>query len=147
MFKARLESKGLAMLQNKLKRLKEISSTELSNELAKTALLSVNAAKLLAPVDTGGLRNSIASERLNEKNIRIYAGKEYAPYIEFGTGRFVTFKYLQSLGISASYANQFKGNGIKKVNIRPNPFFFHGIKREVVELERRIDEKLRKAVG
>jgi len=147
MFKMRLDNKGLVMLQKKLAKLKEISAQELSNELSRTALMSVNAAKLFVPVDTGGLSNSIAAEKLNDRNIRIYAGKEYGPYIEFGTGRFVTFKYLQSLGIPASYANQFKGNGIKKVNIRPNPFFFQGIKREVIELERRIDEKLRKAVA
>ena len=135
------------MLQNKLKRLKEISGQELSNELAITAQMAVNTAKILAPVDTGGLRNSIAAERLNNRNIRIYAGKEYAPYIEFGTGRFVTFKYLQSLGIPSSYANQFKGAGIRKVNIKPNPYFFQGIVREVVELERRLDQKLSKVVA
>ena len=142
----RLDNKGLIMLQKKLEKLKEISRQELSNELTITAQKSVNAAKLFTPVDTGALRNSIAAEKLNDRNIRIYAGKEYAHYIDFGTGRFVTFKYLNQLGIPSGYANQFKGNGTRKVNIRPNPFFFQGIYREFVELNRRLDNKLAKAV-
>lgn len=47
-------------------------------------------AKLLAPVNTGRLRNSIQSEtkEIGGKVVgRIFTSLEYAPYVEFGTGQ------------------------------------------------------------
>lgn len=47
-------------------------------------------AKLLAPVDTGKLRDSIKAEtkEIGGKVVgRIYTNLEYAPYVEFGTGQ------------------------------------------------------------
>lgn len=47
-------------------------------------------AKLLAPVDTGRLRNSIQAEtkEIGGKVVgRIFTNLEYAPYVEFGTGQ------------------------------------------------------------
>lgn len=47
-------------------------------------------AKLLAPVDTGRLRNSIQAEtkEIGGKVVgRIFTSLEYAPYVEFGTGQ------------------------------------------------------------
>lgn len=47
-------------------------------------------AKLLAPVDTGRLRNSIQAEtkEIGGKEVgRIFTNLEYAPYVEFGTGQ------------------------------------------------------------
>lgn len=47
-------------------------------------------AKLLAPVDTGHLRNSIKtkSETTQEgAEAQVYTNLEYAPYVEFGTGQ------------------------------------------------------------
>lgn len=46
-------------------------------------------AKQYAPVDTGNLRNSISNE-VSESESAVYIGTnvEYAPYLEFGTGKF-----------------------------------------------------------
>lgn len=44
--------------------------------------------------------------------------------MEFGTGAKVDLKHLQELGIPDSYAAQFKGKGIREVNLRPQPFLF-----------------------
>lgn len=47
-------------------------------------------AKLLAPVDTGRLRNSIQAEtkEIGGKVVgHIFTNLEYAPYVEFGTGQ------------------------------------------------------------
>lgn len=45
------------------------------------------AAKLLCPVDTGNLRQSI-THKVDEKDLSVTIGTnvEYAPYVEFGTG-------------------------------------------------------------
>ncbi len=44
-------------------------------------------AKKLCPVDTGGLRNSI-SHKVHEDNAYIGTNKEYAAYVELGTGKY-----------------------------------------------------------
>lgn len=47
-------------------------------------------AKLLAPVKTGHLRNSIKtkSETIQEgASAQVFTNTEYAPYVEFGTGQ------------------------------------------------------------
>lgn len=46
-------------------------------------------AKLLTPVKTGALRNSIKSQVTNKGGTveaKVYTNSEYAPYVEFGTG-------------------------------------------------------------
>ena len=48
------------------------------------------AAKLLCPVDTGGLRNSISAAvetRGQSATGLVYTQAEHGPYVEFGTGR------------------------------------------------------------
>jgi len=44
--------------------------------------------------------------------------KHYAPYVEFGTGR-----YVRVYSGYESYAWQFKGRGIRKVNLTARPYF------------------------
>ena len=44
-------------------------------------------AKKLCPVDTGGLRNSI-SHKVQENDVYIGTNKEYAAYVELGTGKY-----------------------------------------------------------
>lgn len=47
-------------------------------------------AKLLAPVDTGHLRNSIKTKSETTQDgaeAQVYTNLEYAPYVEFGTGQ------------------------------------------------------------
>lgn len=46
-------------------------------------------AKDLCPVDTGGLRNSIG-HKVDTSKLKAYIGtnKEYAPYVELGTGKY-----------------------------------------------------------
>lgn len=76
-------------------------------------------AKDLAPANFGKLRQSIYSAKIKESNYKIVAGVIYSPYVEFGTGGLVN--------IPAEWGNypaQFKGKGIKQVNIRAQPFLY-----------------------
>lgn len=46
--------------------------------------------KMLAPVDTGHLRNSIKTKSETKQDgaeAQVYTNLEYAPYVEFGTGQ------------------------------------------------------------
>lgn len=86
-------------------------------------------AKNLAPVDNGDLRQGIYSEKTDEQGLsyKVAAGglgKKYAPYQEFGTGTKVDLSYLVEAGMPTNYAMQFKGRGIKEVNLKPQPFLF-----------------------
>lgn len=86
-------------------------------------------AKNNAPIDNGKLRQSIYEEQTDEKGLsrKIAVGgaaREYAPYQEFGTGTKVDLKYLVEAGLPESYAMQYKGKGIREVNLKPQPFLF-----------------------
>ena len=81
---------GLDKLFRQLDKLTQDSliSNALSIEGAKVR----DEAKLLCPVDTGNLRNSIrCSEPKKDSkgnwSIEIYTNSEYATYVEFGTGK------------------------------------------------------------
>jgi len=82
-----------------------------------------NNAKGFAPVNkrtTGGdLRQSIAAEPIGKLLWRITAFAHYAPYMEFGTGKSVNITE-----VFKDQASQFKGRGIREVNLRPQPFMY-----------------------
>lgn len=59
--------------------------------LEKCGLVAEGYAKRLCPVDTGNLRNSI-SHKVAEDEPAAYIGtnSEYGPYVELGTGKYVS---------------------------------------------------------
>lgn len=79
--------KGLSSLMSKLSSLREIDNTYAAVSRAGKKVQAY--AKLLCPVNSGELRQSILeSTRIEQGHITstIYTNKEYAPYVEFGTG-------------------------------------------------------------
>lgn len=59
---------------------------------------TINRAKELCPVDTGALRSSLGFEQGRDSRsvfVDIYARREYAPYVEFGTSRAHAQPYLR----------------------------------------------------
>lgn len=88
------------------------------------------------PVDTGILRSSINGEVKGLNGI-IGSTVKYSPYVEFGTGGLVDVPS----GLE-SYAIQFKGAGIKEVNLPPKPFLIPSAKKNItimIEQLNRID--------
>ena len=81
-------------------------------------------AKRLAPVDHGKLKQSIRAEQQTKKKWYITAYERYAAYMEFGTGGLVEIP----TGWEAM-ASQFKGKGIKRINITPRPFLYPAFKK------------------
>ena len=55
--------------------------------LESCGLVAEGYAKKATPVDTGNLRNSI-SHKVTEDAVYIGTNTEYAPYVEFGTGKY-----------------------------------------------------------
>ena len=141
----KINQSDLAKLKSKLDNLRKFDKRTLSNELGKTAFDIVRKAKKSAPVDKGTLKQSIRSE-LKGKTVEVIAGAHYAPYIEFGTGGEVKLDDMLELGIPSSYAEQFKGAGLKNVNLPARPFFFSSAREGLKNLLVRLNDELNKAI-
>ena len=94
-------------------------------------------AKQNAPVDKGGLKASIRPYNKGMTG-EVVVGASYGPYQEYGTGTKVHVPSELS-----DYAMQFKGAGIRQVNLRPQPFlypaFFINRDRFISDMDRRIN--------
>ena len=141
----KINQSDLAKLKSKLNNLRAFDKKTLSNELGKTAFDISRKAKQAAPVDKGTLKQSIRTE-LKGKTVEVIAGAHYAPYIEFGTGGQVRLDDMLELGIPASYAEQFKGKGLKNVNLPARPFFFSSARVGLKNLLVRLNNELNKAI-
>jgi HK97 gp10 family phage protein len=141
----KINQSDLAKLKSKLNNLRAFDKKTLSNELGKTAFDIARKAKQSAPVDNGTLKQSIRTE-LKGKTVEVIAGAHYAPYIEFGTGGQVKLDDMLELGIPASYAEQFRGKGLKDVNLPARPFFFSSAREGLKNLLVRLNNELNKAI-
>jgi HK97 gp10 family phage protein len=94
-------------------------------------------------VNTGALKNSIQSTPIKVTKNQITGGVEvgaaYAPYVEFGTGTRV--KVPSEL---SDFAAQYKGDGIKEVNLPARPFFYPEVYKQRTELPKNIERTLKK---
>lgn len=141
----KINQNDLLKLKNKLDKMRAFESKTLSNELGKTGLEIVRLAKRAAPVDKGALKQSISTQR-SGKSVNVVAAANYAPYVEFGTGGSVDLTDMTQLGIPESYAAQFKGKGIREVNLPARPFFFSSARIGFKNLLNRLNGEIQKAI-
>lgn len=106
------------------------------DEIAKTTEIIADKARADAPKDTGTLYNSIVTDHNIKLTGIVSVTANYAPYIEFGTGGLVDVP----AGLS-NYATQFKGRGIKQVNLPARPFLYPNWKLETNKMLERLKEK------
>ena len=142
----KIDDIDLKELTSTINKLKKFSSQELSNELGATALYAVSDMANDVPVAKvfgGTLKQSLRSERNSPNEVSIVADTNYAAYVEFGTGRYVEVDDLVKLGVDAQWAyKNFKGKGIREVNIHPQPYFFKNIRKNLLLMMDRINNKL-----
>lgn len=99
-------------------KLENLANLNVSKALNRACLVVENEAKRLCPVDTGDLRNSINHEVHNDVGI-VGTNKEYAPYVEFGTGIFAS----EGNGRDTPWSYQDdKGEWHTTVGQKPQPF-------------------------
>ena len=91
----------------------------IDDKTAEIALQIELDAKNIAPKDQGKLAQSIHVVKVKDSSYKIVASVKYAPYVEFGTGGLVNIP--KDWG---NYPMQFKGKGIRQVNIRPQPYMY-----------------------
>jgi len=153
MIKAKVNIRDINRFASKAKRFNGRLKKAVSNDIAETAINVDRGAKQRAPVRTkdnnglgGRLRTSIYIEKRRANGLlwEVGVNANYAPYVEFGTGRKVNLTQLRAAGFPDSYAARFKGRGIKKVNIRPQPFFFPSINEETPKMYKRLNATLKK---
>ena len=128
---------GLKDIQDSLKAIDGKLRQDVGDEINASALSIQNSAKRLAPVDLGFLRNNIALVPIGDLTFAVEARAKYSPYIEFGTGG--------EVNVPAGYedlAILFKGKGIKKINIRPQPFLIPSYETEKPKLIERLKKLL-----
>jgi HK97 gp10 family phage protein len=85
------------------------------------------------PVDTGQLKQSGRVELKSKLTAAITFNAKHAPYIEFGTGANV--KVPVEWG---DYALQFKGKGIKTVNLHARPFLIPAFDKGEKKLKKEV---------
>ena len=88
---------------------------------------------------------SIKAQRQGDQAV-VEAGMNYAPYVEFGTGRTVDLSELDELGIPQSYAAQFKGKGIKEVNLPARPYLYNSARQALHEMLSNMNRKIKNIV-
>lgn len=64
--------------------------------------------------------------------------KHYSPYIEFGTG--INVSVPDGFG---DFAMQFKGAGVRQVNIKPMPYFHPAVNSELENLRRKLERSIK----
>lgn len=141
----KINQSDLKSLKKKMDNLRAFDKQVLSNEIGRSALEISKIAKQNVVVDSGNLKQSIKAERKG-KTAEVVAGAKYAPYVEFGTGGSVDLTDMLELGIPASYAAQFKGKGIKNVNLPARPFFFNAARIGLKNLLVRLNGEIKKAI-
>jgi HK97 gp10 family phage protein len=145
-FEIKLNKGDLANANKLLKKAKGIN-VAVKNEVAKTIMSIAKTSVQNAPVNKnpkmrgGGLRQSVKFG-VQMQNAFVEFSKKYAPYVEFGTGRFVSLKFLKELGIPEGYAKQFKGS--KAGYMPPQPFLFPAVKQHIPKFISTIKSKLKR---
>ncbi len=95
---------GLSAVNKRLAKFSSGSKSNLAAAINKATAVVEGGAKRNCPVDTGNLRGSIhispAKEEGNQISGEVYTNTEYAPYVEFGTGRRGGYPYKTKLPLS-----------------------------------------------
>lgn len=151
--------KGLTELNAKLTKLGDI---EVSDIIERATRHVQDEVKLLVPVDTGELRNSISYEMNKEAGTVsgvVFTNLEYAPYVEFGTGPKGSANHS---GISPelnprysvtgwSYFDEKTGEWIHTTGQKAQPFMYPGMNNSKDKIKKfissEVDKKIKKIAG
>lgn len=118
------------------KNLEKVLVSDIEDEIERTTTDIEADAQVSCPVDLGVLRSSINSD-VEGLEGTVRTNVKYAPYIEFGTGGLVDVPE----GLE-DYAMKFKGEGIKQVNMRPQPFLYPAFKKNGLKMLERLEKKI-----
>lgn len=136
--KFELQLSGVKELEKVFMRKEKNLTKGLDREMTATTLMINAKQKRYTPVDTGRLRQGNVADVSKFLDKRLDNIVRYAPYIEFGTGGLVEVP----TGLE-DIAMQFKGKGVRKVNIAPQPFFYRSYYEERAKFIERVKKLLK----
>jgi hypothetical protein len=135
------EIRGIDKLQQKLAKAPKELTKRVDTEI-KATVADINAEQVRrAPIDDGFLRSNTGFVKIPglEIGYAMFSQAPYAALQEFGTGALVNIP----AGLE-NYAAQFKGKGIRQVNIPARSFFFSPFLAEKEAMIKRIAAILKK---
>lgn len=121
----RIEVEGEKVAIKGLEQAKKEFIERIEDDVFTLAANIENKSASRVPVDIGPLRANRYNE-VSGLNAEVGYRVEYAPYVEFGTGGLVDVP--QGL---EDYAIQFKGAGVRQVNLPARPFLFNSAFEEL----------------
>lgn len=144
---AKIKVEGMSQLLNRLSRISE-SAAKKARDITEIKAQEITAsakrnARNLGVLDNGNLVQGIHYKDDSGRNIKydIIAREPYSAYHEFGTGRLVEIP--DGWG---ELAAQFKGKGVRDVNIAARPFLYpafkDGVKTYLKDLKFAIKQEL-----
>lgn len=125
----------------------EAAKRKQSEKLKQLITLRVNEAGMIytqtaranAPHKFGHHARNIGSLPNNWHSVRLFANAKYAPYLEFGTGGLVNIPKGWS-----RVASQFRGKGIKKINLPARPHIIPAFNAAQKYLKKKLAQDIRK---
>lgn len=116
----------------------EAKDEAIARALETIGLVAERYAKEKAPVDTGRLRNSISHE-VDDDTVYVGTNVEYAPYLEFGTGKFA--EGGGGRPTPWSYQDD-KGNWHTTNGMKPQPYLKPAIENHLDEYKQYLKDEL-----
>jgi len=148
MITATIKRSEILAIAEKAKSYNRIAKADIAKDLAESAYkLDANIKSRLQrrTTDFGGIVSQIKVEKYSRGlTWEVTSGANYSAYVEFGTGKNVDLKDLVRAGFPESFAMQFKGKGIKEVNLEPQNFFYGAVANEMPKLLEKLKETLEK---
>lgn len=115
----------------------EAKNEAIARALETIGLVAERYAKEKAPVDTGRLRNSI-SHQVDDETVYVGTNVEYAPFLEFGTG-----KFAESGGRPTPWSYQdSKGEWHTTNGMKPQPYLRPAIDDHMSEYKQIVQNEL-----
>jgi len=137
--KLNVELTGVDKLLKRFDKYGEEATKKAASITKATAFVIAADAKRLAPKDTLELTKSIGVRKRTELSYAIFAAAKHAPYQEFGTGGLVEVpEALRDLAI------KFKGKGVKKIDLKPQPYLWPALVINKENYKFRLGKELKK---
>tara|TARA_R110000850_G_scaffold245885_1_gene370775 strand:+ start:263 stop:694 length:432 start_codon:yes stop_codon:yes gene_type:complete len=135
--------KGLTKVLKDLEKFGKEGKIEIDTITKVTSMDIVADAKSFAPKDFGKLAQSIIYTKVEDSSYKVVVNAPYGAYVEFGTGKSVRVPTeLKEIAI------QFKGKGVKNINLQPQPYlypaFVKGRKQYLKDLEKSLKDLTKK---
>lgn len=110
-----------------------------TTRVLESGMIYENEAKQHAPHDLGYHKQQIGFRSINWHTVRLFANAKYAPFLEFGTGRFVDVpKGWDGVAV------KFKGSGKKKINLKARPHIIPAIYKAESYLKKKLIEDVKR---